>query len=290
MAARPVDKTRFAGAPPVPLLQQGGGFLKRLTAKTADRHWLYERSVQNPDQEIPFIRRVFKREYGRYPRFLREDFCGTALLSCRWVAAHGGHSALGVDCHGPTLDWGRRHNLRPLGGAAQRVMLVQDDVRHVSRPRADVISAQNFSWWTFKTRRELSGYLHNCRRSLRDEGMLLLDIYGGPEAQVPQLEEREQDGWTYVWDQDTFNPITHEIRCLIHFKFPDRSQLKRAFRYDWRLWTLPETRDLLEEVGFRKVVTYWEIADGHGEPSGIFRPGTRGDLAPAWVAYLLAFR
>jgi hypothetical protein len=43
-------------------------------------------------------------------------------------------------------------------------------------------------------------------------------------------------------------------------------------------------------VGFRKVVTYWEIADGEGEPSGIFRPGKRGDLAPAWVAYLLAYR
>jgi hypothetical protein len=180
--------------------------------------------------------------------------------------------------------------LEPLGSAAERVTLVQDDVRRVNRPRVDVISAQNFSWWVFKTRAELRTYLDNARRSLRDEGMLMMDIYGGPEAQVLQLEEREQEGFTYVWDQDGFNPITHEIRCLIHFKFDDGSEMKRAFRYDWRLWSIPETRDLLQDVGFRKTLVYWETADADGEPSGVFRPSTQGDDAPAWVAYILAFR
>jgi len=263
---------------------------QKLTARTTDKHWLYEQSVQNPEEEIRFINRVFKKEFGRYPTFLREDFCGTANLCGKWVQSRRTNTALGVDLHGPTLAWGRRHNLRPLGPAAERVTLVQDDVRNVQQPRADVLAAQNFSWWTFKTRAELRGYLSHAHGCLREEGMMLLDIYGGPEAQVPQLEEREQEGFTYVWDQDTFNPITHEIRCLIHFSFPDGSQKKRAFRYDWRLWTLPETRDLLGEAGFRKTVVYWETADADGEPSGIFRPSTQGDLAPAWVAYILAFR
>jgi hypothetical protein len=56
------------------------------------------------------------------------------------------------------------------------------------------------------------------------------------------------------------------------------------------LWSLPETRELLTEIGFRKTEVYWETADRDGEPSGIFRPSTRGDLAPAWVAYILAYR
>jgi hypothetical protein len=264
--------------------------LAKLTAKSADKHWLYEQSVQNPSEEIRFVNRVFKNEYGRNPEFMREDFCGTANLCAQWVKSRKTNTALGIDLHGPTLAWGRKHNLQPLGNAAARVTLVQDDVRHVRRPRAEVISAQNFSWWTFKTRTELKGYFTNAYRSLLGEGMFMLDIYGGPEAQIPQLEERDQDGFVYVWDQDTFNPITHEIRCLIHFKFPDGSEMKRAFRYDWRLWSLPETQDLLAEVGFRKTIIYWEGSDADGEPSGVFRPSNRGDLAPAWVAYLAAFR
>lgn len=264
--------------------------MSSLTAATADKHWLYERSVQNPEEDVRFLRRTFRREFGRWPRVLREDFCGTAYLGSHWVAGGRENRAVGVDLHGPTLAWGRRHNRRPLGAAAERLQLVQGDVREVGGPPVDVLAAMNFSWWTFKTRPELLAYLRGTRRRLRPEGMLVLDIYGGPEAQIPQEEERELDDWTYVWDQDAFNPITHDIRCLIHFRFEDGSEIRRAFRYDWRLWSIPETRDLLHEAGFRKTVVYWETADSDGEPSGIFRPSTRGDLAPAWVAYLLAFR
>jgi hypothetical protein len=262
----------------------------QLTASTADKHWLYEESVQNAEYEVGFFSRVFKREYGHRPHLLREDFCGTALLSCSWVAARRDHSAVGIDLHGPTLAWGRRHNVAPLGDGSARVTLIQADVRDVQDPPADLLAATNFSWWGFKTREELTRYLSNCRASLRSEGMLVLDCYGGPEAQIPQEEEREMEGFSYIWDQDTFNPISHEIRCLIHFDFPDGSRMQRAFRYDWRLWSLPEVRDLLVDVGFRKTEVYWETADRDGEPSGIYRPSTRGDLAPAWVAYILAYR
>ena len=68
------------------------------------------------------------------------------------------------------------------------------------------------------------------------------------------------------------------------------SRRDRAFRYDWRLWSLPETCDLLEESGFRKVVVYWEGTTADGEPNGVFRPSRKGDLAPAWIAYIIAYR
>lgn len=262
----------------------------RLTSKNADRHWLYQSSVQTPDVEVKFIRRVFKKEFGRKPRFLREDFCGTAALCGEWVKVNSENTALGVDLDGPTLEWGRQHNLAPLGPRAVAVSLIQDDVRNVTAPPVDVLAATNFSWWGFKTRDELAGYLRNCLASLRPEGMLMMDCYGGPEAQVPQEEEREQEGFDYIWDQDTFNPITNEVVCKIHFDFPDGSRLKNAFRYDWRLWSVPETCDLLAECGFRKTVIYWEGTDKDGEPNGVFRPSNVGDLAPAWIAYILAFR
>jgi hypothetical protein len=262
----------------------------RLTARNADRHWLYENSVQNVSHEVKFIDRVFRRAYGRRPTFLREDFCGTALLCAEWAKRRKGNTALGVDYDGPTLDWGRVNNLAPLGRRASRVTLLRDDVRNVTAPRAEVLAATNFSWWGLKTRAELGGYFRNCLASLQDEGLLLLDCYGGPEAQVAQEEERELDGFEYIWDQDLYNPITADTRCYIHFDFPDGSRLHKAFSYDWRMWTLAETSDLLLECGFGEVVVYWEGSTKDGEPSGVFRPSRKGDTAPAWVAYIVARR
>lgn len=262
----------------------------RLTAATADKHALYEEAVQNPEAEVENIDKFFSAKYGRLPSFLREDFCGTAFLSCTWVAHRDGNTALGVDYDGPTLDSGRVSHLRALGDRAGRVELVEGDVRDVGAPAADVLAATNFSWWCFHTRAELRAYFENCLRSLRDEGMLLLDIYGGPEAQVPQFEERECEGFDYVWDQDVFNPITHEYRTKIHFRFPDGSEMTDAFEYHWRLWMIPEVRDLLLDCGFKNVEVWWEGADEDGEPDGDFQVNEEGDTAPAWVAYITAYR
>jgi len=262
----------------------------KLNARNADRHWLYEQSVQNAEVEVKFIDRAFNKEFGRKPTYLREDFCGTALLCAEWIRHRKTNTALGVDLDGPTLTWGRTNNVEPLGDRAKAITLLEDDVRNISTPRADVLAATNFSWWGFKTRETLGEYFRRAHAGLQDEGMLMLDCYGGPEAQVPQLEERELEGFDYVWDQDTFNPITNEVRCLIHFNFPDGSRINRAFKYDWRMWTLPETCELLVDCGFRHTVVYWEGTDKDGEPSGIYKPSRTGDLAPAWVAYILAFR
>lgn len=260
-----------------------------LTAAAANKHWLYEHSVQNPEAEVEFIDRVYRAEFGRLPRRLREDFCGTAYLSRTWVEQRPDNTAVGVDLDGPTLDYGREHHLAALGDRADAVTLIQADVRDVQEPKCDVLAATNFSWWGFHAREELLGYLRNCRASLKEAGMLMMDIYGGPEAQVLQLEERECEGFTYIWDQDVFSPITHAYTCRIHYRFPDGTELKNAFTYEWRLWTLPEIRDLLAEAGFRTVTVFWEGADEDGEPDGIFVPSLEGDTASAWVAYVVAF-
>lgn len=264
--------------------------MSKMTVKQADLHWLYENAVQNPEAEVEFIDRVFRNYFGRPARFLREDFCGTANLGCCWVEEHPENTLLGVDLDPPTLEWGRQNNLSRIPDADQRIQLVCDDVRHVSAPRADVLAATNFSWWTFHTRKELLSYLRNCYASLRNEGLMILDIYGGPEAQVTQLEERDCDGFTYIWDQDLFNPITHEYRCKIHFRFPDGTKMDDAFQYHWRLWSIPETVDILKEAGFNIVEVYWEGADEDGEPDGDFQVNHEGDTAPAWVAYIVAVR
>ena len=99
-----------------------------LTARNADKHWLYEKSVQTPDVEVVFIDRVFKKEFGRLPAFLREDFCGTAILCAEWAKRRGGNTALGVDLDGPTLEWGRVNNINPLGDRSGAVTHRLDDL------------------------------------------------------------------------------------------------------------------------------------------------------------------
>ncbi len=262
----------------------------KLNAGNADLHWLYEKSVQNAEVEVEFIDKIYEETFGRKPVSLREDFCGTANLCAEWIKLDETKTALGVDYDEPTLQWGRENNIAPLGDRGQAITLIRDDVRNVTSPQTDILAATNFSWWGFKTRDELAGYLRNCHAALKDEGMMMMDCYGGPEAQIPQEEEREQDGFDYVWDQDTFNPITNEITCYIDFNFEDGSEMKKAFSYDWRLWSLPETCDLLKECGFSRTVIYWEGTDEDGEPDGEFQPSREGDLAPAWVAYILAFK
>ena len=56
--------------------------------------------------------------------------------------------------------------------------------------------------------------------------------YGGSEAQVPQKEKKKCKHFTYIWDQNLYNPITSEVVNYIHFTFPDGSKIKRAFTYD----------------------------------------------------------
>ena len=53
-------------------------------AERADKHALYQVSVQSPGVDIEFFEEQFAKYRGRKPLRMREDFCGTALLSTEW--------------------------------------------------------------------------------------------------------------------------------------------------------------------------------------------------------------
>ena len=62
--------------------------------------------------------------------------------------------------------------------------------------------------------------------------------------------------------------------------------MTNAFTYDWRLRSIPELKDILEEVGF-KCTVYWEGTDEDGEGDGEFEPAEQGEDCESWVAYLV---
>jgi len=258
-------------------------------AERADVHELYEQAVQAVDVEVEFLQDAFRSLRGREAVSLREDFCGTASLSCEWVRTGQHRHATGVDIDASVLDWGRRHRVARLPEAARtRIKLLNDDVRRVANDAVDIAGAFNFSYFCFKTRDDMRGYFKRVHSALNADGLFFLDAFGGPEASDVQKEKTKLDGFTYVWDQAEFEPVTSRIVCHIHFKFPDGSRIKRAFTYDWRLWTLPELRELLIEAGFSKVRVYWEGDDGEGGGNGEFKEHATGEPDLAWIAYLVA--
>ncbi|MDH4031944.1 MAG: class I SAM-dependent methyltransferase [Chromatiales bacterium] len=258
-------------------------------AEQADPHLLYEKSVQNVDAEVEFLGMAFFQIRRRKPVIFREDFCGTAAAACRWVEVNQRHRAFAIDIDADVLEWGRRNNLSKLTSSQKkRLELVCDDVRRVETPAPDIVGAFNFSYWYFKERGVLLDYFRAVHRALAEDGLFFLDVFGGSEAYTECREKTKCEGFTYVWEQKSYEPISGAYRCHIHFKFPDGSRLKRAFTYDWRLWTLPELRDLLSEAGFGASHVYWEGEDDDGEPNGEYTRVRKGDNDPAWIAYLVA--
>jgi hypothetical protein len=264
----------------------------RTQAQRADRYELYEASVQDVDFDCSLVERMFRRRYGRAPRLLREDFCGSAAMACEWVRRHPANCAFGIDLDPEPLDWSRRHHVATLTeDEASRLALIRGDVRAVETGQVDVSVAFNFSYFVFKQRGELLGYFEKTRARLRRQGLFVIDLYGGADSHRALTETRDHDDYEYVWDQDLFDPINYRAVNHIHFRFKDGSRLERAFSYDWRLWSLPELRDLLHEAGFSHVQPYWERTDlATNEGNGVYYPAQRARDDPAWVAYVAAFR
>lgn len=94
-------------------------------------------------------------------------------------------------------------------------------------------------------------YFEAVRAALKPDGIFFMDCFGGYESFKVCKESRDiGNGIKYVWDQHDYNPITGEMQCYIGFKFPDGSKNMRAFEYNWRMWTLPEIREILADAGF----------------------------------------
>lgn len=216
-----------------------------------DRHDLYERCVQSPDRDARMLRAI----HGLDPVILGEDFAGGGAVSRAWVALGAGSSAVAVD-----------HDEAVLSRASgvDRLTTVASDVMRAGEP-CDVLFVGNFSICELHTRARLVEYLRHARSRLRARGVLACDIYGGSDAyELGEIETKHKDGstrgLTHTWEQRHADPLTGRVVNAIHFRWKDdrgRSQeMRDAFIYNWRLWTIPELREAMEEAGFARTQVF----------------------------------
>ena len=270
---------------------------------TLSKYALYEQAVQSPELHRYWFHKIYEDLFRRRPHRLREDFCGTFLLSRSWVAAHPKNTALALDLDPEPLNYGKKNHLPALSpGAKKRLQILQQNVISVTRPQSDLIVACNFSFCTFKDRKTLIAYFKKCRQSLANPGALVLELAGGP-GMIGSLREtkmvrttpqnsknpKAREKFQYIWDQRSFDPIQRNGHYAIHFKLADGRRLNNAFTYDWRMWTIPEVRDALLEAGYKETAVYWETEHG-GRGTGEFVRIEKGDNAFSWVAYIAALK
>ena len=271
---------------------------KATLADQADKHDLYQQSVQEPEHETDIFDQVYREAYNRKPLKLREDFCGTFSVCCTWVQSDARRTAWGVDLSAGTLQWGRDNNLSKLKEKeAKRITLLEQDVRELNTAQADVLAAQNFSFWIFKTREEVLEYFKAAYANLASDGVIVMDMMGGRDCYDSDIVDKRtivkgKKGFKYHWVQAYFNPVNSHCTFYIHFKFADGSKMKKAFQYDWRFWTIPEVRELLLEAGFKDTAVYWE-EDDEDEDEDEDAVWIKVDEAPndySWLCYVVGIK
>lgn len=247
-----------------------------------DRYDLYEAAAQSPEQEAEFLRAV----HGGNPRVLGEDFCGSGAICRAWVSIDPTLRAVCVDMDDDAL--------RALRGRAtpeqlERITIVRADVVDAREP-VDVLCALNFPVGYWFTRAELVRYLTHARTRLNPGGVFVCDIYGGANAFVcGDSEEELRGGVRYTWEQRDADPTTGRVRNAMHFALPDGREVRDAFIYDWRLWSVPELREAMADAGFTTTEVYDRLGDAVDADGNLHVRPVRGDeLDDTFVVYIAA--
>lgn len=261
---------------------------RRASAQRFDKYAYYKRAVQAPDSDVEFLRDTFRELKGVQPRTLREDFCGTFSICCEWIKLNKTFEAHGVDLDSEPINYGMANYLPKLTPAQrERLSIHQSNVLSPDLPRADIICAMNFSHYIFKERAVMTAYFRNCFATLKKDGILVADCFGGSKCQEANEEVTDRKDFKYYWDQEFFDPVTNFATFHIHFKPTGGRKIERVFTYDWRMWSIPELREMMFEAGFRKTHVYWEGTAKDGGGNGIFTRTEKGEECQAWIAYVV---
>lgn len=283
--------------------------------RPADVLELYRWAVQDPETHAALLdvihRRMSPSGEPTTPRVLREDFAGTAAESLAWLARAPGRRAYAVDLDAPTLAWARARAQRLLGPHAESLTCVHADVLGPPSdavPPADIVSALNFSIMYLTKPDSLLRYLRAARAGLGPGGVLVCNLFGGPDNQRPNVTthavrptpkspgEPPVAPFEYLWEIRRFDPATRVADCRIHFRLagpagrPGRF-LADAFRYAFKLWDPDEITASCREAGFARAEVWRHTHDPARGAAGVFlgpaEPATFRTNA-SWTAYVVA--
>ncbi|KAK6926606.1 hypothetical protein RJ641_008325 [Dillenia turbinata] len=171
--------------------------------------------------------------------------------------------------------------------------------KNIVLPARDIVCAFNYSCCVLHTRRELITYFRRVLDVLSKKGgIFVMDVYGGSSSEHELRLQRRFPNFTYVWEQAEFDIIERKTRVSLHFHLhKQQRKIRHAFSYSWRLWSLPEIKDCLEEAGFQSV-HFWirqmpdtdetRSAEGFGAGRDVkYEEVTTFQQQDAWNAYIV---
>jgi SAM-dependent methyltransferase len=256
--------------------------------KIFNKYELYLDSVQSPDVDVVFYRKVYRELRHREPHLFREDFCGTFALCKEWVKLNPRNVAYGLDLDPEPLEYGKTHHQSSLTEQQKkRLHPIEGDVVKTKVPAVDLVAAVNFSYFIFKKRQELKSYFSNVLKGLKPRGLFIVDVFGGSECCDENEEKTSYRKFNYFWHQQGFDPVWNGAKFSIHFQLKGQKKIEDVFTYDWRMWSIPEIREIMMESGFKKTHVYWEGTTSRGKGDGVFTRTEKGEECEAWVAYVV---
>ncbi|CAH1452437.1 unnamed protein product [Lactuca virosa] len=222
---------------------------------------LYQQSVQSPKGDISYLQKFFLTYVGgRAPLHLQEDFCGTALLSTEWLRSDSRRTAVGLDLDVEALDWCMENNVNKVGAdLSSRIVLFHGNVL---QPQEALLVKSSFQNTMNNVTLEddengIESVANSEKLPPRDIvcGIFVMDLYGGTSSECELRMQRKFPNFTYTWEQAGFDIIQRKTRISLHFTLQkhQKKKLRHAFSYSWRLWSLPEIKDCMEEAGFRSI-------------------------------------
>jgi hypothetical protein len=224
------------------------------------KHALYQSYVQNPKREIEFYRKQFRKIFNKVPLKFREDFCGTGLLCCEWVKSNVLNTALGIDLDLETLNYGLENNINNLSSGFDRVKLIHQNVLDTFdiNEKFDIICSMNYSHFLLHKRKDLVKYFTNVKVNLNTKGLFIMDFFGGSHVFNYHTHNNLTDHYKYIGQQiNILNNVTH-----ISLNFKTKSdKFEPLFQYDFRVYSLIEIKEALEEAGFNKFVIFIKDID-----------------------------
>jgi SAM-dependent methyltransferase len=214
------------------------------------RHELYQKSVQNPKREVEFYRKIYRMIFKTIPTNFREDFCGTGRLSCEWVKNNVYNTAVGLDLDEETVKWGIENNINNLPSGSERIELIIQNVLvpFDNNKKFDVICSMNYSHYLLSKRKDLIQYFTNVRANIH-KGLFVIDFFGGSHIYEEHQHQNQSD--YYEFRNEQINILNNILVCTLNFKTKDNKS-ETLFTYPFRIYSLIELKEALEEAGFNK--------------------------------------